>query len=175
LLEKEGLRSDVLNAVFDAGYEDPIAVRERARALHQFTKHEQFESFCDLAKRIRKISLGEAQSSREVLAGGGFVYPARQEVQAGLFETEAEKSLFAAYGTAREVVAGYLSQRNYTASVEALLALIGPVDEFMNRGPMVLCDDKTLRNNRVALCVSLDALLSSLVSFEKVEARRELS
>jgi glycyl-tRNA synthetase beta subunit len=53
-----------------------------------------------------------------------------------------------------------------------LAGLIKPVDEFMNKGPLVLDPNPELKKNRVALCGQLDRLISSVANFEKIQAAR---
>jgi glycyl-tRNA synthetase beta chain len=176
--EKKGLklRVDVVSGVLSLGYTDLVDVAELSRELDAFAFDAQFEAFCDLAKRVRKIVLSdksvENTITRSVAPAGGFVYPNLGEVNPTLFSHPAEEPTYQAFLSAKDSLPVLLGKRSFKEAIHGLAALIKPVDEFMNKGPMVLDKDPILKNNRVALCGQLDRLISSVANFEKIQATR---
>lgn len=179
ILEEEGVRVDLINAVLELRLDDMVDSADRARALNGFASHPRFEDFCDLAKRVRNICRGAKDEEDRKIADrerdpqGGFVYPNLGEVDPGLFRHDAEPVMFREFNNAREKLPRALKARDYTAALDCLKDLIEPVDQFMNHGPLVLDEDPLLRRNRITLCAGLDRLISSFADFSKVQAKRE--
>ena len=83
------------------------------------------------------------------------------------FADDAEKELFVALGQARETVRPMLDDRNYTEALRQLAGLRDPVDRFFD-DVMVMVDDPSLRNNRLALLGELRALFLDVADLSRL-------
>jgi glycyl-tRNA synthetase beta chain len=88
-------------------------------------------------------------------------------VRAKHLTEDAETALWAALGSARETVAPLVASRDYTAALTALAELRTPVDRFFD-DVMVMTDDETARNNRLALLADLRALFLDIADVSRL-------
>ncbi|MEN3110479.1 glycine--tRNA ligase subunit beta [Uliginosibacterium paludis] len=91
------------------------------------------------------------------------------EVKPALLVEAAEQALFAALGEVAPKSEQAFAQGDYTASLQALAALRGPVDAFFD-GVMVNADDLQLRANRQALLGQLHGLMNRIADLSRLSA-----
>ena len=91
------------------------------------------------------------------------------DVNSALLVEEAEKALFAALGEIAPQADTAFAAGDYTASLQALAALRGPVDAFFD-GVMVNADDLALRANRQALLNQLYGLMNRVADLSRLSA-----
>ena len=84
-----------------------------------------------------------------------------------LLGEDAEADLYAALGTASETVRPLLDDRNYTEALKELAGLRSPIDRFFD-DVMVMVDDESLRNNRLALLGELRALFLDVADISRL-------
>jgi len=94
------------------------------------------------------------------------------ELDASLFEDDAETKLFIALQTARKTVAPLIEKRAYTDALQQLAALRAPVDEFFD-DVMVMTDDEAIRNNRLALLSELRSLFLDIADISRLTPEQE--
>jgi glycyl-tRNA synthetase beta chain len=125
-------------------------VIEVARLLTGFADSETGQAVAAANKRIANI-LKQAESGEHA-------------VKAHLFEHEAEKHLFAALIKAENAI-------DATTDPEQMLATLAtlrqPVDQFFD-DVMVMCEDKTVRDNRLALLTRLRTLFLTLADVSRL-------
>lgn len=140
---------DIQGAYFDAVAANDITdvadFDARIRALVRFMGVSEASLVCGSHKRIRNILRKNTDSAQST------------DVQAGLLDAPAEKSLVQALDTQQAAVDTALSQHDYARALTALAALAQPLDDFFT-DVMVMADDAALRNNRLALLASIDVL-----------------
>jgi glycyl-tRNA synthetase beta chain len=88
-------------------------------------------------------------------------------VSDNLLNEPQEKALNAALGDAGERARAALDSADYTAALEALAALRGPVDAFFD-GVMVNAEDPALRANRLALLAQLRAQFLAIADISQL-------
>ena len=81
----------------------------------------------------------------------------------------AEIALNAALGAVRPVAAAAFARGDYTASLQSLAALKGPVDTFFN-DVMVNADDPALRANRLGLLATLHQAMNQVADISKLSS-----
>ncbi|MBS1210712.1 MAG: glycine--tRNA ligase subunit beta [Proteobacteria bacterium] len=91
------------------------------------------------------------------------------EVKPALLAEDAEKALFAALGEIAPKATAAFDSGDYTASLQALAALRGPVDAFFD-AVMVNAEDPALRANRQALLNQLYGLMNRVADLSKLSA-----
>ena len=92
---------------------------------------------------------------------------AEAEVKEKLLEDGAELALWNALKAARDNVGPKLDEREYTAALDELATLRGAVDTFFD-DVMVMADDESVRNNRLALLTELRALFLGIADISKL-------
>ena len=88
-------------------------------------------------------------------------------VKEKLLEDGAELALWNALQAARDNVEPKLEEREYTAALDELATLRGAVDTFFD-DVMVMADDESVRNNRLALLTELRALFLGIADISKL-------
>ena len=84
-----------------------------------------------------------------------------------LFQTDAERNLFAAYEKAAAAVGSDIASESYAEAITALAALAAPIDTFFD-DVMVMDKDEKIKNNRLGLLKSIDQLVSRIADFTKI-------
>ncbi|RTL55816.1 MAG: glycine--tRNA ligase subunit beta [Rhodocyclaceae bacterium] len=91
------------------------------------------------------------------------------KIDAGLLQESAEQALAAALAEVKPKADAAFDKGDYTASLQALAALRGPVDTFFN-DVMVNAEDAKLRNNRLGLLATLHAAMNRVADLSKLSA-----
>ena len=86
-----------------------------------------------------------------------------------LLHEPAEKALHAAMQDVVPVANAQFEAGDYTASLQTLAALRGPVDAFFD-GVMVMTDDVRLRDNRIALLAQLRDTMNRIADISRLAA-----
>ncbi|HEY2461061.1 MAG TPA: glycine--tRNA ligase subunit beta [Candidatus Acidoferrum sp.] len=149
---------DEVNAIFRAGAEDLVDVRKRLLALRAIRRSKNFEPLAVSFKRIRRIlekaDLKDADS---------------QTVNAKLFESEAERELFAAIRETASKVQEEKRAGRYEQALERIAGLRKAVDRFFEE-VMVMAEDAAVRNNRLALLSELLREFTTVADFSEIGA-----
>ncbi|MBV9885792.1 MAG: glycine--tRNA ligase subunit beta [Acidobacteria bacterium] len=154
--EKYAYAYDEVNAVFRSGVDDLIDAQRRLEALKNVRKSKNFEPLAVSFKRIRKI-LEKAN-----LKNGG-------NVNAELFENDAERELFAAGREAAGRVQTEKRAGHYDRALDQIAALRKSVDRFFEE-VMVMAEDEAVRKNRLALLSELLREFTTIADFSEIGA-----
>ena len=139
---------------------EPVSLLDfdrRLAAVQTFARLEQAESLAAANKRIANI-LRKAGD------------PPDLKVRKKLLQEDAEKNLFDALGHVREKIQPLLDVKNYAAVLNELAALREPVDLFFD-DVMVMADDDSVRNNRLALLGELQGLFLNVADISRLSIR----
>jgi glycyl-tRNA synthetase beta chain len=159
-LREQGVRHDLIDAVFSLGREDDLVrLVARVRALGDFLKGEDGANL--LAGYRRAVNILRIEEKKE-----GRVYSGEPDPSL-LSETE-EKLLFAAMATAREMIAAELARERFAEAMIVMARLRIPVDAFFDR-VTVNAADAALRENRLLLLARLRDCLHAVADFSKIE------
>ncbi len=139
--EDAGIAVEVFQAVSARQVTAPLDFDQRVKAVHEFTRLPQAQPLAAANKRVSNIL---AKSD----AGASGALDAKK------LSEEAEIQLAAAVAAKAEEVAPLLQQRQYTRALAVMADLQPAVDAFFDQ-VMVMTDDPTLRNNRLALLQQL--------------------
>jgi glycyl-tRNA synthetase beta chain len=156
LRERSDFAYDEVNAVFRAGADDLVDAHKRLVALRAIRKSKNFEPLAVSFKRIRKII--EKSNSKD---GGS--------VQATLFESDAERELFAAVREAASKVQIEKQAGHYEQALERIAGLRKSVDRFFE-DVMVMAEDEAVRKNRLALLSELLREFTTVADFSEIGA-----
>lgn len=154
-MDGDKLRGDLVDAVLaqrQTGTFDPRDVRARAQALQAFSVRAEFESLVVAFKRAENITKGRQDDS----------------VEPALFQEPVEKELHASLMAAEGTVPGFIERADYGSALDTLVVLKAPVDAFF-LGVMVMAEDESVRQNRLALLVRVRNLFRRYADFSKVQ------
>lgn len=154
-LRDEGIRHDVIDAVFALGDDDIVRVTARSRALQAFLDTEDGAALLAGYKRASNI-LNKTDDMPE----------GHHDAAAAV--EPAEKSLVEALAKAGPAAKGALADEDFTAAMAALASLRAPIDAFFD-DVTVNADDAALRRNRLLLLSDIRAAITSVADFNRIE------
>ncbi|MCR4667320.1 MAG: glycine--tRNA ligase subunit beta [Desulfovibrio sp.] len=140
----------VTQAVLAAGFDNIPDTVARVEALSHFAEGAEYVPSVQVLKRIANIMQKERGTETSVTGT--------------LFEDPSEKALFDAV----EGLSSLRSSQDY-ASVLASLSTLRPVVDTFFENVMVLCEDKKVRANRLALLRSIHTLYSRVADFSALQ------
>ena len=154
LLEQPGTTPEMLDAVLANRPRSPLDAVMRLEALKEFLLLPDAVVLAAINKRISNIL-------KKTQLGSDWAIDPQ-----GLTE-EAERGLHHALIALREPVLDAIGSRRYAASLQALVDLRAPVNEFFDR-VMVMDEDPAKRNNRLALLRDAQILLSGVADLSRL-------
>lgn len=159
-LRDQGVRHDLVSAVFALGAEDDLVrLRARVDALGALLDSEDGRNLLVAYRRAANILRIEEKKD-------GVAYD--DAVDATLLQQAEEKALWAAIASARPGAEAALAKEDFTGACRALAQLRSPVDSFFDK-VTVNADDKNLRVNRLRLLSSIRGVLDRVAEFSKIE------
>jgi glycyl-tRNA synthetase beta chain len=156
--ERAAFAFDEVNAVFRAGADDLLDVEKRLLALRAIRKSKNFEPLAVSFKRIRKILEKSNHKDAEPV-----------NVQAELFESEAERELYAAGRATAAKVQAEKRAGHYEQALERIAGLRKSVDRFFDE-VMVMAENEAVRKNRLALLSELLREFTTVADFSEIAA-----
>jgi glycyl-tRNA synthetase beta chain len=159
-LKEQGVRHDLIDAVFALGGEDDLVrLLTRVEALNEFVKSEDGSNLLSAYKRSANILRIEEKKD-------GITY--NGTVDAGGLEADAEKALMAHLKkTSPEIMQG-LSDERYVDAMAVLSSARPLVDAFFDH-VTVNSDDAELRKNRLNLLAYVRKTLDPIADFSKID------
>ena len=153
---EEGVSSDVFQSVFSLKPTKPLDFHRRIAAVQHFSKLPESQALAVANKRVSNI-----------LAKENFAIET-QSVDPQLLRESAEKSLFKNIDNKVLEVAPLFASGNYRDGLESLAGLKDSVDLFFDE-VLVMCDDASLRSNRIALLQQLRALFLQVADISHLD------
>jgi glycyl-tRNA synthetase beta chain len=154
LLEQAGTTPEMLDAVLSHRPRSPLDAVTRLAALKEFLLLPDAGVLAAINKRIANI-LKKTQVRADMIVD-----------PEGLTE-EAERGLQRALMDLRGPVLEATSQRRYADSLQALVGLRAPVNDFFDR-VMVMDENTSKRNNRLALLRDVQILLGGVADLSRL-------
>jgi glycyl-tRNA synthetase beta chain len=152
LLLDKGYPFDVTDAVLSISFDDLVDVQGRIDALKKAREWKDFESIVIAFKRAMNILKGS---------------PPKGQITSSLFAESVEKNLYQSFIEAKEKIDSLLKKRDYPAALLEMTQMKKPTDEFFD-GVMVMVEDETIRNNRLALLDEIGKLFLQIADFSKL-------
>ena len=159
-LREQGVRHDLIAAVFALGNEDDLVrLLARVAALDGFLKTEDGANLLVAYRRAANIARIEEKKD-----GRAYAEPPDPK----LLAEPAEVALAGALEQAGTRAAAALKREAFTDAMAALAVLRLPVDEFFAR-VTVNCDNRDLRANRLRLLARIRDTLNQVADFSQIE------
>lgn len=156
-LWKDEHRTDVVQAVLSAGFDDLVAAQLRLQAMSAIVGRPDFAPLASAFKRVVNI----VQKQGADIAKG--------QVDPAKLVDDPEKQLFAAYQSTSREVSSLVSVDDYPKALQKITALKPAVDLFFDK-VMVMTEDRSLRDNRIRLLVAVASLFDRIADFSKIQA-----
>lgn len=136
----------------------PLLIEQRAKALQSFFDTADGHNLLAGLKRAGNIVAAEEIKSKKSF---------NKAVDAQLFSEQAEGELYEALKLSQNNIIPALADYNFTAAMEEVAKLRGPVDKFLDE-VMVNHEDEAIRENRLNLLASLSASLNDIADFSQL-------
>jgi glycyl-tRNA synthetase beta chain len=152
LLLDKGYAFDVVDSVMSISFDDLLDGQHRMDALRVAREWEDFGSIVIGSKRAMNILKG---------------YASKEEVRPSLFNAPEEQSLYQSFLEAKERIELHLKQKDYETALLEMTKMRQPIDSFFDK-VMVMVEDESLRNNRLALLDRIGKLFLRIADFSKL-------
>jgi glycyl-tRNA synthetase beta chain len=154
-LKEKGFIAEEIEAVLAVSPNNLDQVQARLHAVRAFMRYPEAQSLCAANKRITNI-LKKAQ-------------PANVGINETLLIEPAEKALAKALATVGPKAQADVLAKNYTQALECLAQVKAPVDAFFD-SVMVMADDESLKQNRLALMQQLHTAMNQVADLSRLAA-----
>ncbi|HEX5079671.1 MAG TPA: glycine--tRNA ligase subunit beta [Geminicoccaceae bacterium] len=159
-LRSEGVRHDLISAVFAAGQDDDlIRLLAKVEALRDFLATDDGANLLTAHRRASNIVRIEEKRDGRAYAGD----PDSARLQQG-----EEQTLYFRLAGIDDEIAGALAREAFTEAMAALATLRRPVDAFFDR-VTVNADDPGQRENRLRLLARIRSALGTVADFSLIE------
>ena len=159
-LREQGIRHDLIDAVFSLGHEDDLVrLVARVKALGKFLESEDGANLLAGYRRAVNIVRIEEKKDGRIYAG---------EPDPRLLAAPEEQALFAAMAEAREMILAELQRERFVEAMTVMARLRLPVDGFFDK-VTVNATEPEVRENRLLLLSRLRSALHEVADFSKIE------
>ena len=159
-LREEGVRHDLISAVFALGDEDDLnRLIARVEALSAFLSSEDGGNLLIAYKRAANIVRIEEKKDERTFDG---------DLDVGQLQQDEEKNLFGVLGDASQKIQPLIADDDFTGSMGVLAELRRPVDTFFDQ-VTVNVEDQSLRENRLRFLTSIVSTMNQVADFSKIE------
>ena len=159
MLIDQGHSREAVNSALSVSFDDVPDALMRIKALEILRQAPDFEPLSIAFKRVVNI-----------LKKSGMDEPGSEpgaDVDEALFEDDAEKALFKVCQRAANQVQADIAEGNYGAALKEIADLRPHVDRFFD-DVMVMVDDESIKNNRLALLASVSGLFENIADFSQI-------
>lgn len=147
---------DVVDAVSALNIHSPIDFDHRVKAVNTFKQLPEAESLAAANKRIANI-LKKLKETPD------------QSINPAVFAEQEETALYTAIQHQQAEITPLLASNAYTDILTSLAAIRPQVDAFFD-GVMIMSDDESLKNNRLALLISLRELFLQVADLSSLQS-----
>jgi len=147
----KGMELGVVEAVTSVEFDNVKDALDRIAALQAIRNDQAFELLASSFKRIRNIIKDNTDT----------------EVDAALLTEEAERALYAIYGGVQEEMSELMKNKRYIESLQAMLKLKQPVDNFFD-DVMVMAENQDVRRNRLNLLTAIGELILRIGDISRI-------
>jgi glycyl-tRNA synthetase beta chain len=158
-LRAEGVRHDLIAAVFALGEDDLVRLRARVDALATFLASEDGANLLVAYRRAANIVAIEERRDGRRYDG---------PVAAALLRQAEEKALFDSLSEVSRDTGTELAREEFAGAMAALAQLRQPIDAFFDK-VTVNCEESRLRENRLRLLSAIRATMNQVADFSQIE------
>jgi glycyl-tRNA synthetase beta chain len=156
-LRDAGRSHDIVDAVLTEDADDLATIVRRAEALSAFLTSEDGRNLLAGTKRATQLLAAEEKKGTAIA----------DRIDLSLLVLPAEKALHGAIVNAAQGAAEAVAREDFSAAMEALSKLRGPVDTFFN-DVLVNDENPAIRANRLALLGAIRSATGTVADFSKI-------
>ncbi len=165
-LREQGVRHDLIAAVFELGGEDDLVrLLARVHALSAFLDSDDGANLLAGYRRASNILRAEEKKDGPFVASETDF---ADRIDAGALAQAEETVLYEAVRAAQRTITGHLAIEDFKGAMESLSHLRGPIDAFFD-AVTVNADDAALRVNRLRLLDAVRTAMGKVADFSRVE------
>lgn len=153
ILTDAGFSKEAVNSALWASFDQIPDVVARVKALDELRQQPDFEPLAITFKRVENI-IRKADTAPDMT------------VDESLFDDPSETDLYKAVGQVQRIVEDLIQDRKYDKALIHMATLRPQVDTFFD-DVMVMAKDESIRNNRIALLLSVSGLFKNIADFSK--------
>ncbi len=157
LFAEKGFRYDVIDACLSIDYHNYLEQFRRAHSLHEFRGREGFSEMLLSFKRMNNIVAAFRQKQPDY----------RLVFEPALVGEEAERGLFEFFNSRGDTISELIRSDSYRELFGLLIEGKSAIDTFFDE-VMVMSDDITVRDNRLALLETILEPFRGLLDFTKI-------
>ncbi|MEQ8195362.1 MAG: glycine--tRNA ligase subunit beta [Rhodospirillales bacterium] len=159
-LREQGVRHDLISAVFALGGEDDLVrLLARVEALQGFLATDDGANLLTANKRAGNIVAIEEKKDKVSY---------QEKPDSALLRESEEQALFEALAETGANITVSLDKEDFAGAMGFLALLRPPVDAFFDR-VTVNCDDAALRENRLRLLSGIRSAMGNVADFSQIE------
>ena len=147
-----GVPGSAVEAVTSVAFDNVVDCRAKIDALSAIREQPSFTVLAAAFKRVMNIIKGHDGA----------------EVDRGLLQDGAERSLYEAFEKVQEETKQFLQAKEYGKALDIILRMKEPVDQFFDE-VMVMTDDAALQKNRLNLLTAISGLFLRVGDFSKMQ------
>ncbi|MFT4561357.1 MAG: glycyl-tRNA synthetase beta chain [Gammaproteobacteria bacterium] len=151
---EKNIETSTVEAVLAVNSDDPFDIQQRIEAVSAFRKLPESNALAAANKRIANILRKNKISESGV-------------INRSLLQDPAEQTLADRIVTISDTAQALFEKRDYASYLKTLSELNGPIDQFFDE-VMVMCDDETLRTNRIAVLNRIRELFTQVADIARL-------
>lgn len=165
-LREQGVRHDLIAAVFELGGEDDLVrLLARVHALSGFLATDDGANLLAGYRRASNILRAEEKKDGPFTATGSTF---ADRIDPAILSQPEEAALYESVRHAQTAIADHLTAEDFTSAMSSLSHLRGPIDAFFD-AVTVNADDSALRTNRLRLLDAVRTVMGNIADFSRVE------
>ncbi len=174
MLVEQGHSKEAVVSALSVGFDNVPDAVLRIKALDVLRQAPDFEPLSAAFKRVVNIlKKSDAAAKTDVALKADMTekqvagVSQKIEVDEALFDSDSEKSLYAASNSLSDRVQGFISQNDYDSALKEVASIRPEVDRFFD-DVMVMVDDEAVKNNRIALLSRVAAIFENIADFSQI-------
>lgn len=165
-LREQGVRHDLIAAVFELGGEDDLVrLLARVHALSDFLATDDGANLLAGYRRASNILRAEEKKDGPFTASETAF---ADRIDPSILAQAEETGLYEAVRQAEAAIKTHLAGEDFTSAMASLSHLRGPIDAFFD-AVTVNADDAALRTNRLRLLDAVRTVMGNIADFSRVE------
>ena len=163
-MREQGVRHDIVDAVFALGGEDDLVrLLARVDALQSFLGTDAGKNLLTAYGRAANIVRAEEKKEK------GLAAKIAGAPDSALLEQAEEKSVASALADLERTVKPALQREDFSGAMKAFAGLRAPIDAFFDKVTVNVLDKPALRLNRLKLLNQIRAAMDSVADFSRIE------
>lgn len=165
-LREQGVRHDLIAAVFELGGEDDLVrLLARVHALSHFLATDDGANLLAGYRRASNILRAEEKKDGPFAATASAF---ADRIDPSFLSQPEEMALYEAVRRAQTAIQGHLASEDFANAMSSISHLRGPIDAFFD-AVTVNADDAALRTNRLRLLDAVRTVMGTVADFSRIE------